>query len=106
MQQAVFPVLLCLSALSLSSSMKIIPLVILSALLDESPETRRRRKCAENMRMASPFDSAGGKGTMDFNELCALHKERVSYLFHKFLSTEFVLTRCNAFSFGFFISCI
>ncbi|KAM7543073.1 hypothetical protein Aperf_G00000017127 [Anoplocephala perfoliata] len=45
-------------------------------ILHESPETRRRRKYAETMRMASPSDNTGGKGAMNFNELCALHKER------------------------------
>ncbi|KAH9280991.1 Protein EFR3 -like protein B [Echinococcus granulosus] len=45
-------------------------------ILYESPETRRKRKYAENMRMTSNYDTLMGKGTMDFNELCALHKER------------------------------
>ncbi|KAL5107823.1 hypothetical protein TcWFU_006064 [Taenia crassiceps] len=45
-------------------------------ILYESPETRRRRKCAENMRMTSNYDTLTEKGAMDFNELCALHKER------------------------------
>ncbi|CDS37597.1 protein efr3 a [Echinococcus multilocularis] len=45
-------------------------------ILYESPETRRKRKYAENVRMTSNYDTLTGKGTMDFNELCALHKER------------------------------
>ncbi|VDN98609.1 unnamed protein product [Rodentolepis nana] len=45
-------------------------------ILYESPETRRRRKYAENMQMANTFDNAIGKAPMDFNELCALHTER------------------------------
>ncbi|VDM30899.1 unnamed protein product [Hydatigera taeniaeformis] len=45
-------------------------------ILYESPETRRRRKYAENMRLTSNYDALAEKGAMDFNELCALHKER------------------------------
>nr|CDS25649.1 hypothetical protein HmN_000608700 [Hymenolepis microstoma] len=45
-------------------------------ILYESPETRRRRKYAENMHMVNNFDSAIGKAPVDFNELCALHTER------------------------------
>ncbi|VDL62514.1 unnamed protein product [Hymenolepis diminuta] len=45
-------------------------------ILYESPETRRRRKHAENLQMANTFDADTGTASMDFNKLCALHKKR------------------------------